>query len=513
MSTVIDDAALLVHADDMVGRQPPLADVLSRALAAIRPVIPYDLAVLYEVDGEVLIPRSIEGPLVEERLRSHQLALPEFPTLRRALDSQRPIALEELHHRSEEGDPYDGLLDLPPGHACMVVPLTSGDQRLGLITFDRRVCVRYPPEMVELAAVFGQLLSIAMLFARQALAVARFREQLEEQMRLVREDRGGASEACRRIEACRSPAMQRLVDNARQVARTDVPVLIRGETGVGKEVLAEAIHQWSSRRSRPFIKINCAALPANLIESELFGHVRGAFSGAAKDRSGRFRTANGGTLLLDEIGDMPLEMQAKLLRVLQEGTFEAVGSDVSVRVDVRVLAATNVDLERAVEQGGFREDLYYRLAPFPLDVPPLRERPEDAIQVAEEFLARPGGHGRGPWTLSERAREAILAHDWPGNIRELRNALERATILKAQGVLDREDLFPSERWVGRRRLREGAPPKPTTTIATWREMEHRHLERALAATAGKVYGPDGAATLLDLKPTTLQGKLRKHGIK
>jgi transcriptional regulator with GAF, ATPase, and Fis domain len=298
---------------------------------------------------------------------------------------------------------------------------------------------------------------------------------------------------------------------ARRVAATDTPVLILGETGTGKEVLANAVHGWSARSDRPMISLNCAALPANLIESELFGHIKGAFSGATSARIGRFQTANGGTLFLDEIGDMPLDLQPKLLRALQEGCFEPVGSDRTVRVDVRIIAATHQDLAKAVSNGSFREDLYYRLAVFPLHLPPLRERRDDIIPIAEGFLADLSRRtGRGPWKLTERSRGWIEAQPWPGNVRELINALERATILTAGPLLD----------LGTSRDEESTGSAPTsaqadspdTALATLADMERRHIERALAETAGKIHGPGGCAEVLGINPNTLRSRMKKLGI-
>jgi transcriptional regulator with GAF, ATPase, and Fis domain len=315
--------------------------------------------------------------------------------------------------------------------------------------------------------------------------------------------------------------MQGLLRQARQVALTTAPVLILGETGTGKEVLAQAIHCWSARRGGPFLKINCAAIPENLIESELFGHVKGAFTGAVADRPGRFLAANGGTLLLDEIGDMPAAAQAKLLRVLQEGTFEPVGADRTVKVDVRILAASHRDLAARAGAGGFREDLYYRINVFPLAVPPLRERAEDLPVLAADILegiARRSG--RGPWTLGPGATEAMASRDWPGNVRQLVNVLERATIMVPQGRLDARFLASAAAVpaaaaglpVGGAASAAGGgggAPGVRPMVA----VEREHLRRALAAAKGKIYGTDGAAALLGMKPTTLQSRLKKHGIR
>ena len=505
-----DTSARLHRLATHMGQPERLDDVLEEALHGLRGVMDYDLAAVYRLRGDTLVVAAAAGPLADARVRAHRLDLAAFPTVRRALRTRRPIPLAAHDHESDEGDPYDGLLDLPPGHSCMVVPLFTGDRTLGIITLDRTSCGVFPDDMVEMAGVYGQLVSMAMSFADQAAEIDRYRHQLLEQNRLLLEEIGGAEVATTRLESAHAPSMRTLVQQARQVARSDVPVLVQGETGTGKEVLAQALHAWSPRALGPFVKLNCSAIPETLVESELFGHVRGAFSGAERDRPGRFRTADGGTLLLDEIGDMPLSAQARLLRVLQEGAFEPVGSDETTRVDVRVIAATHVDLKKAVQDGRFREDLYYRLAVFPLRLPALRERGDDVPALAEAMLAELATRGgRGPWTLTRDALIALRAQAWPGNVRQLRNTLERATILRPSGPLDAValglDALPT---IG---------PRPTTaeagTFPTYREAERRYLAAALAHTEGRIYGADGAADLVDLRPTTLQSKLQKAGLK
>lgn len=475
---------------------------LQRALEAMAEVIPYDLAAVLELEGEVLWVRAARGSLANGAVRSHRLRLEAFPTVRRAMETRRATALSTEHHASAEGDPYDGVLDLPDGHACMVVPLFAGERSLGAITFDRKVCSPYSPKTVELAGVYGQLVALALMLASQTAALERYRRRLTEQNRLlVQEVRG--DESTRALENSQSPAMKVLVQQARLVAVSDMPVLIQGETGVGKEVLAECIHRWSNRAGGAMVSLNCAAIPSGLVESELFGHMKGAFSGATSARAGRFTTANGGTLLLDEIGDLSLEAQAKLLRVLQSGTFEPVGSDRTHKVDVRVLAASHVDLQKAVAAGKFREDLYYRLAVFPLQLPPLRERREDILPLAEQILARIAGRtGRGPWEIGEDAAQLLIRRDWPGNVRELVNALERATILRGSGILRAEEF-------GSPAPRVQKPAVDAGPFPTMEEAERRHIQAALMRTGGKIYGPDGAAALLELPPTTLQSRMKK----
>lgn len=514
----IDHAADMKELATLTSHPRSLDALLGRALEALEAVVPYDLAAILELRGDDLSVRAARGPLAGQEVRGHHLSLDRFPTLRRAMESRRPIALTEHHHASEEGDPWDGVLDLPEGHSCMVVPLFSGERSLGVITLDRRVCQPYDVRVVDLAGVYGQLVALAMMFAEQADLLDRYRRLLEERNRLLTEEVGGASTAPRRMTESRSEAMRRLARQAQQVAATDTPVLIRGETGVGKEVLAQAIHAWSRRADAVFVKLNCAAIPEGLIESELFGHVEGAFSGATSSRPGRFATATGGTLLLDEIGDLPLSAQAKLLRVLQEGTFEPVGSDRTVKVDVRVIAATHVDLEAAARAGRFRQDLFYRLDVFPLTLPPLRERPEDVVPIARQVLEDLTRRtGRGPWTLSDAAMGWLSAQPWPGNVRQLVNTLERATILTPAGPLQPETLAGPGGLDG-----EGHPPMgprpgggaPTPERPpTLEEMERRHIALVLDRTGGRVYGEGGAADLLGLKPTTLQSRMKKLGIR
>ena len=477
--------------------------VMARALRALQSLVPSDLAaVLRLVEPTRLRVVAAAGPLASEAVRAHEVDLSHLPGIRQVLESRRPRAFE-AHDHADQGDPYHDILHLEEGHSCMVVPLFAGDRTLGCITMDRTVCGVYPQEHVELAGVVGQLVSLALVFAEQARLLDRTRRQLTEQNRLLTERVGGADVAVRRLEQARSPGMQELVRMGPQVAASGLPVLIQGATGTGKEVLAQALHAWSPRVGRPFVQLNCAAIPEALVESELFGHVRGAFSGATRDRPGRFRTANGGTLLLDEVGELPLGAQAKLLRVLQEGTFEPVGSDRSVRVDVRVLAATHVDLKEAVAAGLFREDLYYRLAVFPMHVPPLRERPEDIVPIARSVLRERATAGRGPWELSSEAQEALLAAPWPGNVRELVNVLERAMVLCPAGTLE-----PLHLGLGPGGASRGAGPLPR-----FAEAERAYLERVLAEAGGKLYGADGAAALAGLKPTTLRSKLVKHGLR
>lgn len=486
--------------------------LLTSALDALAEAIPYDLAAVLElVEGQLEV-RCARGPLATERVAKHQFRLEPGSTVDRALHSRRARVMEESEHAEGE-DPYHGLIDLPDGHGCLVVPLVAADESLGVMTFDRASCGVYPPETVELATVYGQLVALALLAARHAASLEQDKARLQEQNRFLSEEMRVDGSAGRLLAGSQAPAMSKAVDLARQVARTEAPVLITGETGTGKEVLARAIHEWSDRVDAPFVKINCAALPEALLESELFGHVEGAFSGATRDRPGRFLVADGGTLMLDEIGDMPLAAQAKLLRVLQEGTIEPVGSDRTVTVDVRILAATHVDLKAAIEQGRFREDLYYRLGMFPIHLPPLRERGEDVVRLAERLLLELGRRtGRGPWTLGASAQRQLRTHRWPGNVRELVNALERATILCGAGAIELEVGAAPPAKAASEGLEGLLPAADAETWPSLAELETAYLARSLERAGGKIYGEDGAAHLVGMKPSTLQSRLQKRGL-
>jgi formate hydrogenlyase transcriptional activator len=305
----------------------------------------------------------------------------------------------------------------------------------------------------------------------------------------------------------KSRALRETLSKAEVVAKTDATVLLMGETGTGKELIARLIHNHSSRRDRTFVKLNCAAVPSGLMESELFGHERGAFTGAVATKSGRFELANHGSLFLDEVGDIALDLQPKLLRVLQEKEFERLGSNRTQKVDVRLIAATNRDLSQMVAGGEFREDLYYRLAVFPIQLPPLRERREDIPVLVEYFVARYARRmKKSIREIPTRAMQAITEWTWPGNIRELQNFIERAVILTTGECLE----VPLEELSSPRTERA---PAGTARSLNLREVEREAILEALRKTRGRVAGPHGAAALLGLKRTTLQSRMRLLNIK
>jgi formate hydrogenlyase transcriptional activator len=311
-----------------------------------------------------------------------------------------------------------------------------------------------------------------------------------------------------------SPPLKKVLAQIEMVAPTNANVLILGESGTGKELVARAIHDRSPRKTAALVRVNCASVPRELFESEFFGHVRGAFTGAVKDRVGRFELANGGTLFLDEIGEVPLELQSKLLRVLQEGQFEKLGEDRTRTVDARIIAATNRDLGAAVKAGQFREDLYYRLSVFPIRLPPLRDRAEDIPALAQHLLRQTSRRlgVNAPRLTSANVKE-LQSYDWPGNVRELQNVIERAVIRSRNGRLDL-DLGPAEAIPSRPMRKPDSAPKPLP--ASLHELKHQERDfilDALARTHGKIYGRDGAAELLGLKPTTLSSKVHRMGLK
>jgi len=301
----------------------------------------------------------------------------------------------------------------------------------------------------------------------------------------------------------RSAALRSVLRQVEVVAPTDAGVLILGETGTGKELIAQAIHNRSPRRDRPFIKVNCAAIPSGLLESELFGHEKGAFTGAIMRKPGRFELADKGTLFLDEVGDIPLDLQAKLLRVLQEHEFERLGSTRTQQVDVRVIAATHRDLKQMVEEGTFRSDLYYRLHVFPLTVPPLRDRCEDIPLIVRHFVDKYSQRmSRLIETISVRTMEVLTNYAWPGNVRELQNFIERSVIL-SPGTSLRAPL---------EELTQETVHVAQTPLSTLEEMEREHVLRALKESNWVTGGPKGAAAKLGMKRTTLAYRIRKLGI-
>jgi transcriptional regulator with PAS, ATPase and Fis domain len=328
--------------------------------------------------------------------------------------------------------------------------------------------------------------------------LARLRERLQAENLYLQEEIRGTDRFHEMVGE--SVALKKVFHEVEQVAPTDTNILILGETGTGKELIARAIHCRSTRRERPLVKVNCAALPSTLIESEFFGHEKGAFTGALARKIGRFELADGGTIFLDEIGDLALELQAKLLRVLQEGEFERIGSTQTLKVDTRVIAATNRKLEREVAGGTFRSDLFYRLSVFPIELPPLRARGDDIPLLVWYFIDRSARRlGKRITDVARKTMEALTAYSWPGNIRELENVIERAVILSPGPVLR----------VNEPLARAGAPHRAAATSGNLQDVERAHILRVIAECGGRIKGKGNAAERLGLNPSTLRSRMKK----
>jgi len=471
---------------------------------AILESLRFDRATYLEYSaGVVRLPEWKRGadPAVE-------IALEEHPELHRAARAARATVVS-LGADSPVSEALEAMHpDIRQARPLVLVPVSRGEELAGILLLGRH-SDRHGPEVdartLEVSTVFGALLGLGMSALIRTRRLEHLREVLEERTAILSADVSADADACKALEGAVSRSMRRLVHSAKQVAVTDAPVLITGETGSGKEVLARAIHEWSQRASGPFVQLNCAALSDHLIESELFGHVKGAFSGAVAARAGRFRVADGGTLLLDEIGEMSLDAQTKLLRVLEMGEVLPVGADRTVKVDVRVIAATNVDLDMAIDRGEFREDLYFRLDVFPMHLPPLRERAMDIPGLVDRLLERMRQRtGHGPWRITESDMDELVKYSWPGNVRELVNVLERGRVFSPLGGTLGIRLGEESNTRSRRRKARRWP--------TMDDHQRLYLQEVLRHTGGKIYGDGGAAALLGLPPSTLQSRMRRLGV-
>ena len=398
------------------------------------------------------------------------------------------------------------------------VPLITHGRTIGTLNLASRRTDAFSPSDVELLQQVAGQVAIAVENALAFQEIDALKDKLaEEKLYLEEEIR---SEFNFEEIIGESPALKRALAQVEMVAAAGTAVLILGETGTGKELFARAIHDFSPRRERTFVKINCAAIPAGLLESELFGHERGAFTGAVAQKIGRFELADKGTLFLDEVGDIPLELQPKLLRVLQEQEFERLGSTRTVRVDVRVVAATNADLSKLVAEKAFRSDLYYRLNVFPIQVPALRERSEDLPLLVRYFVQKYSRQlNKSVEYIPADAMDALLHYSWPGNVRELENLIERAVLLSPGKDLrvplaELKSGSPADLSSGSSASFASLTASPSSPpIATLEEAERQHILRALRQTQWRIAGPRGAAALLGMKRTTLQARMRKLGIR
>jgi transcriptional regulator with GAF, ATPase, and Fis domain len=385
-------------------------------------------------------------------------------------------------------------------------PLIFRDEVLGVLgIFDRTVLSQADFDWLR---IFADHAAVSIANANAFEEIAFLKERLEEENNYLREEVTAARGAGDIIGD--SPALRKVLQQIELVAPTDATVLITGESGTGKELVARAIHEGSPRRDRPLVKVNCGAVPEALFESEFFGHVRGAFTGALRDKAGRFELADGGTLFLDEIGEIPLAMQAKLLRAVQEQEIERVGDARTRKVNVRIVAATNRNLKNEVEAGHFRQDLFYRISVFPIETPPLRDRRDDIPRLAEHFLHLSARRlGRKSPKLTQATARQLAAQEWPGNVRELQNTIERAVILAQSGPL----VFDAPAGASQPLPRVAAQPDGlVVTRAELKQRERQSIAAALSQTGGKIFGNDGAAALLGMKPTTLASRIKVLGL-
>jgi len=401
-------------------------DRYDRLIAAVRRVIPADAVCLLRLEDDALAPLAAYGLSEAARVRRYRQG--EHPRLDIILGTEGPVRFPP---DSPLPDPFDGMLKSDPQalrhiHACLGCTLVDGGEVIGALTADALEPRAFDRLDTEVLSMLGALAAAAV---RTTTLIDRLERTAAHQGAVARALQRAASEQSGGEIVGRSRAMRRLLEGVDLVARSDLPVLITGETGAGKELVARRLHELSARREEPLIYVNCAALPEAIAESELFGHVAGAFTGAIRDRAGRFEIADHGTLFLDEIGELPLPLQAKLLRALQHGEIQRVGSDRAHRVDVRLVAATNRNLGAEIEAGRFRADLFHRLAVFPVQVPALRERPEDIPVLAAHFLDGARRRlGLPSLRLTEAARRRLMEADWPGNVRELENVISRAAL-------------------------------------------------------------------------------------
>src|SRR5262245_1751674 len=508
-----DRLTFLMELAGSLAAQLPLGDVLTAVMRSARRVASFDSALVALPDAR---PR---------RLRAYTLDAREG----RGAHQEHELLEEDTvaTHVFRTGIPWVGrLADMPDGGLdpepprlgrgfaveC-VVPVISGDRILGTLSVRRHEDTVYTDDEVNFLKHVADQIAMALENARahgraggsrEALETAyaeieRLKDQLQRANIALREEIDTTSMFEEIVGA--SAPLKTVLCHVAKVAPTDSTVLITGETGTGKELVARAIHKRSPRSGRAFVSVNCAAIPPSLVASELFGHEKGAFTGAVQRRKGRFELADGGTIFLDEVGELPAETQMTLLRVLQERQFERVGGSEAIRTDVRVIAATNRDLEVAIADGTFRADLFYRLNVFPLDVPALRERRADIPLLVEYFIHRYAQRaGKRIRSIGKESSSLLQAYEWPGNIRELQNVVERAVILSDSDVLSID-----ERWLSGRSFIPRAVASAPPTLAT---HEKDAIEKALQETKGRVAGPFGAAGRLGVPPSTLESKIK-----
>jgi formate hydrogenlyase transcriptional activator len=500
-----DRLSLVLEVNNAVVSTLNLRELLNTVSASLRRLMPHEYASisLYDHETQRLQIHALDFP-VSKGLIGEGLWVPiQGAAHGRALSSRQPVFMTRSDVEQLDSDIARRFLAEGLRSTC-ILPLISRGRPLGTLAVASLQEETFPQKDAELLQHVANQIAIAV---ENALAfgqvVDRANKLSEEKLYLQDEIR---TEYNFEEIIGESPALKRILQQVQTVAPTDSAVLIHGETGTGKELIARAIHNLSARRERTLVKVNCAAIPTGLLESEFFGHEKGAFTGAIAQRIGRFELANGGTLFLDEVGDIPLELQPKLLRVLQEQEFERLGSTRTLRVNVRLVAATNSDLAKKVDEKQFRSDLFYRLNVFPLTIPALRQRREDIPLLVRYFVQKYARRMKKPIdTVPTKAMTAMTEYHWPGNARELENFIERAVILSRGSELQ----ISLAELKQRAKLTSASSPDGVVTLEF---AEREHIVRALGAANWVIGGPTGAATRLGMKRTTLQSRMRKLGI-
>jgi len=500
-----DRLSLLLEVNNTVVSVLDLHELLNAVSASLRRLVPHEYASLslYDAETQSLQIHALDFP-VSKGLLQEGLSVPvEGSPTGRALITGQPVFITRNDFEQFGSDIARRILAEGLRSGCCL-PLISHGRPLGTLVVASLREETFPQRDAELLQHVANQIAIgvenAMAFRQ---VVDRANKLTEEKLYLQDEIR---TEYNFEEIIGENAALKQILEQLQTVAPTDSTILILGETGTGKELIARAIHNLSARRERTLVKVNCAAIPTGLLESELFGHEKGAFTGAIAQRVGRFELAHRGTLFLDEVGDIPIELQPKLLRVLQEQEFERLGSSRTIRVDVRLVAATNVDLAQRVKDNQFRSDLYYRLNVFPVMIPPLRDRREDIPLLVRYFAQKYARRMKKPIdTIPVKAMTALSEYQWPGNVRELENFIERAVILSRGKELQ----LPLAEL--KQRAKVIAVPSPNGLV-TLEHAEREHIVRALGETDWVIGGPAGAAAKLGMKRTTLQSRIKKLGI-
>jgi len=469
----------------------------------IRNNLPFDRAslTLYEESAGGFVVHALSQPVDESPIGIGAVIPYEVQgAIRTVYDARECRYVEEV----TEDTPYpDELEMLKAGFRSVAqFPLMVRETCLGVFSVANRLPMALTDRNLAFLEEVAKQISLAVANMRAFEEIRSLQRRLERENSYLKAELDNTFNVADVVG--KSPEIREVMDHARSVASTNATVIVYGETGSGKELIARAVHNNSTRKDRPLIKVNCAALSSGVIESELFGHEKGAFTGAVAQRQGRFELADGGTLFLDEVGDVAPEVQPKLLRVLQEQEFERVGGTKTIRVDVRVIAATHRDLKTMVEDGSFREDLFYRLNVFPIVVPPLRERPDDIGPLVHYFVQKYASrHGIRIEEIEDATLARLRKYPWPGNVRELEHVVERALILSRDGVFTvSEAMLP----------RKVPKPAPSMGLKSLDDMERAHIRKVLEKTGWAIAGDGGAAEILEMHPNTLRSRMKKLGI-